>query len=569
VSAIPVLQRAPTSRANGVLNSPPQIPLALTFAFASGLTSLGYQVIWNRLLASGTGNSTYVFSMILSVFLVGLAFGALLYADFGTRIKDITGFLALTQLALAAFAIAGMAAINWHQTVFPSWATEYVPLRRGFAVLVIMVVLPATVVMGVAFPAASSLVADTRGRIATNSGLLLGANTLGSIGATFLIPFAVIPTIGSPATLAVLALVNVAVAVVIALQRPPTGRAGVFFRRRVITASLSVVVGGLILVGVGTSDLFVDPNVHLVRRLGGQIDASREDEIASVQAGQLKGEKRLWVTGNSMTLLTVDAKLMPILPLMLRPASTTMLIIAFGMGSAYRTALIAGLKSSAVEIVPSVPLMFGTFYPDAARVLADPRGRLIITDGRNYVELTDRRYDIIVVDPPPPVETAGVSVISSREFYAAARSRLNEGGVMMQWVPYGQTVDEFKAHVRTFRDVFRNVIVARGPGDNGYFMLGSDQALALELDHVRAFLERPGVLQDISSAFDSPERNEEGWARLLPTLVRLNGAQVSEFAGRGSLITDDRPLPEYFLLRHAFGRHSPLLSPESVTPKVQ
>ncbi len=565
---IQVSPRAPTQSADAAVNSPPQIPLALGFAFASGLTSLGYQVVWTRLLASGTGNSTYVFSMILAVFLTGLAFGALLYADFGARIKDVTGFLALTQLALGAFAVAGMALINWHQAVLPPLPTEYVPLRPGFGVLVVMVVLPATVLMGIAFPAASSLVADARGRIATNSGLLLGANTIGSIAATILIPFAVIPAIGSPATLALLALVNVAVGILIALQKPSEGSGRNVLRARLATAFVGVVVGSLVLVSVGMSELFVDPNVLLVRRLGGKIDASREDEIASVQAGQLNGAKRLWVTGNSMTRLTVDAKLMPILPLMLRPASTTALIVAFGMGSAYRTALIAGLKSTAVEIVPSVPLMFASFYSDAARVLADPRGNLIITDGRNYVELTDRKYDVIVVDPPPPVETAGVSVISSREFYQAARRRLNRGGVMMQWVTYGQTLDEFKAHVRTFRDVFGNVIVARGPAGNGYFMLGSDDPLALENDQVRAVLKRPGVLQDISSAFDSPERTEEGWARLMARLVRLSGAQVSAFAGRGPLITDDRPLPEYFLLRLAFGRASPLLSPESVTPQA-
>ena len=40
-------------------------------AFISGLTSLGYQVTWTRLLASGTGNTTYVFTMILGTFLVG------------------------------------------------------------------------------------------------------------------------------------------------------------------------------------------------------------------------------------------------------------------------------------------------------------------------------------------------------------------------------------------------------------------------------------------------------------------------------------------------------------------
>ena len=88
-----------------------------------------------------------------------------------------------------------------------------------------------------------------------------------------------------------------------------------------------------------------------------------------------------------MTLLTVDAKLMPVLPLIARPTSTTALVVAFGMGSAFRGALVAGLHADAVELVPSVPKMFGFYYPDAAAVLADPNGRLIVTDGRNHLEL--------------------------------------------------------------------------------------------------------------------------------------------------------------------------------------
>src|SRR5204862_7103653 len=113
---------------------------------------------------------------------------------------------------------------------------------------------------------------------------------------------------------------------------------------------------------------------------------SQEDEIASVQAGATVTQQ-LWLTGTAMTLLTVDAKLMPVLPLTLRPQSTTAATVAFGMGSAFRGALIAGLKTEAVELVPSVPEMFHYFYPDAPAVLANPNGKVIVTDGRNHIEL--------------------------------------------------------------------------------------------------------------------------------------------------------------------------------------
>ena len=68
--------------------------LALGIAFVSGLTSLGYQVLWTRLLASGTGNTTYVFTVILALFLMGLAIGALLFNLVRSRNGDATRLLA-------------------------------------------------------------------------------------------------------------------------------------------------------------------------------------------------------------------------------------------------------------------------------------------------------------------------------------------------------------------------------------------------------------------------------------------------------------------------------------------
>ena len=91
-----------------------------------------------------------------------------------------------------------------------------------------------------------------------------------------------------------------------------------------------------------------------------------------------------------------------------------MLVIAFGMGSSYRTGLILGQQVEGVELVPSVPEMFRWFYDDADAVLADPMGRLLIADGRNHVELTDRSFDVVVVDPPPPIESAGTGVLYSQ-----------------------------------------------------------------------------------------------------------------------------------------------------------
>ncbi|MDP9484172.1 MAG: fused MFS/spermidine synthase, partial [Chloroflexota bacterium] len=547
---------SPESRAPGRTQA--ALRIGILVAFVSGLTSLGYQTLWTRLLASGTGNSTYVFTMILALFLIGIALGAIAFNVVRPRIRSTIGLLAVTQLVTAVLAVVGAI---W---VIPAASHGVLELSGSPGALFgsflrtsALVVLPATFVMGLSFPAASALVAGRDSEIGSRAGLILAVNTTGAIVATFLIPFAVIPAIGSPSTLALLALINAGLAIVLALAG---GLAGRVARGGIAFAAGAVVV--LIVAAVGVGGLFVDPSIARIERAGGRVVRTAEDEIASVQAGfDRNGTKHLWVTGTAMTLLTVDAKLMPVLPLIARPDSKTAAVVAFGMGSAFRGALIAGLQTDAVELVPSVPLMFGTYYDDAASVLANPNGRMIIADGRNHIELTDRRYDIIVTDPPPPIESAGVSVISSEGYYAAGKARLTPGGVMMQWMPWGQTLEEFLAHIRSFRAVYPEVLIAFGPGGYGLFMLGSNDPIRFDPANVAAVLARPGVTEDLSSAFDSPEHDAAGWATKIPSLVWISGKDVARVAGDGPLITDDQPLPEYFLLRHAFGARSPQVSP--------
>ena len=312
-----------------------------------------------------------------------------------------------------------------------------------------------------------------------------------------------------------------------------------------------------------SAPIFVDPSAARIA-LRGELIASAEDEIASVQAGRVGRDLHLWVAGTSMTALTVDAKLMVVLPKILRPDAQDALIVAFGMGSSYREALRLGMRTTGVELVPSVPQMFGYYFSDASSVLADPRGRLVIADGRNHVELTGDRYDIIVVDPPPPIRTAGAAVLYSREFYAASAARLTDGGMMMEWIPYDQSVDEFRSHVRTFSDVFDHVLIAFGPGGYGVFMFGSHAPLAFDPVTVNAILARPGIADDLAASPDGRGRTARGWSALVPLLVWLRDDAVRRFAGDAPLITDDRPRSEYFLLRSLFGASSPAMTETSL-----
>jgi hypothetical protein len=106
--------------------------------------------------------------------------------------------------------------------------------------------------------------------------------------------------------------------------------------------------------------------------------------------------------------------------------------------------------------------------------------------------------------------------------------------------------------------------MAFGPGGYGFYMFGSDEPMAFTDDAIAEVLGRPGVLEEASSAYDSPEHTVQGWTSRIHSLVWIADDQVSRFTGDGPLITDDRPLPEYFLLRRLFGTPSPQVRPDEL-----
>ena len=95
----------------------------------------------------------------------------------------------------------------------------------------------------------------------------------------------------------------------------------------------------------------------------------------------------------------------------------------------------------------------------------------------------------------------------------------------MQWVPFGGQGDDFKDAVRTFAAVFPEVVIVKGPGGYGAYMLGSSSPIRFDEADVRAVLGGPRVLQDISSAYDSPATTVDGWLAVIDRQVWSQGTK--------------------------------------------
>jgi spermidine synthase len=520
----------PSITTNGPRRRVIQIVYAATFV--SGFAALAFEVLWTRMLAEGSGSSIYLFAAILAIFLFGIAAGSVFYGSRSQPDRDTLGALGI---CLGAIGLAACATV----------ALGSGPLGDGFYSERPLILLPATFAMGYAFPLSVRLVTHSAADAATTVGRLYAANTAGSVLGSFAAIFVLASTLGTNTSILWLGALELLV-----------GGTLLVIDHRARGARLALPVGAMAVLGlvaiaapIGGLPIARTATENRLQHEGVLV-AHREDNIATVDVeGGPLAQRRIYVTGIAMTFLTVDTKFMAYLPKALRPSASDMLDICFGMGSTYRSSLILGMQTDAVELSPSVPGQMGTFFEDANLFLNNPQGRIIIADGRNYVRLSKQRYDVIVVDPPPPIESAGTVVLYTSDFFAEARARLKLGGVFLMWFPYLATLDEFKMHLRTFRSAFPHVKVVLSPGGHGAYMLGSSAPLVFDAAYLASLLGSPSAQADFATAPDDPHLDGAGWATAIRSDDWITDSAVDAFVGNGPVITDDHPVSEYFLIR--------------------
>jgi spermidine synthase len=281
----------------------------------------------------------------------------------------------------------------------------------------------------------------------------------------------------------------------------------------------------------------------------------RRDSTATVTAIGSGMGKKLLVNGISMTSLTPVTKMIAHLPMaFLQSPPKNVLVICFGMGTTHRSMLSWGISTTAVELVPSVVSLFPFFHANAEELLRSPLSRIVVNDGRFYLERSPSQYDVIVLDPPPPVEATASSLLYSTEFYAIARQHLRSGGILQQWIPMTSSDPVTLASVaKALKESFPYVRVFRSIEGWGFHFLASDSPLP---DYSAATLAShlpPAATADLLEW--GPAANaEEQFARVLKQELPL-GDLIARAPGVPAL-QDDRPVNEYFILRWLHNREN-------------
>jgi spermidine synthase len=484
----------------------------LRLLFLTGLTSMGMEVVWVRQFTPYLGTVVYAFASILASYLLATFVGSRVYRWWGTRHTEENPLM-WTLLALAAL-------------IPLVTSSPFFPIEKGKRLM--LGVMPFTGLLGFITP----MLVDrySRGN-PTKAGSAYAINVVGCIVGPLLAGFVLLPWVSERWALVALTVPWLIVSLRAWLRSSTTG-----LKKFVAVSEMLLLTVAMILLGRGYQDAYPD-SLRL------------RDSTATVIAAGSGMQKQLLVNGYGMTTLQPATKMMAHLPLaFLDRAPQDTLDICFGMGTTFRSLLTWNVHTTAVELVPSVPQAFGYFHSDGSTLLKSPLARVVIDDGRRYLERTSEQFDLITIDPPPPVEAAGSSLLYSEEFYGLAKRRLRPGGIVAQWLPNGDP-PVLSAVAHALKDSFPYVRVFQVREDWGYHFFASDHPLpqrnAEEL--VKRMPER--AVADLTEWYEPPSR--VAGVSAIDNLLK-HETTLDEMIAKSPAtpaLRDDRPINEYYRLR--------------------
>ena len=545
----------------------------------SGACTMIYEVAWSRFLHLILGSSVYAFTIMLVAFLMGTAGGAL----FGSTRVDRPGVRPARWMVGGLLGAAVCAFVSNHLFRFmPYWYVDLFAAFKGSelftvaeAALALVIMAPATFCIGLLFPFAAKLVADAPGAIARDVSRLYVWNTIGAVVGSLTAGFILLPWRGIQESIlwAILADLALAAALIglLALARPAR------IRRLAAVGAMALVVllarppWDQLLMTAGmykyVSDLsdYTHEAVRNHALSDFEILFYEEGTTSVVTVARSIGSGNMWLANNGK----VDASttddlptqvLLGHLPFLFRPDAREALVVGLASGiTAGSVANNAQLERiDVLEIEPAVINASHLFDDVNGRPLDDPRVICIANDARNHLVLVDRPYDVIVNEPSNPW-ISGVSNLFTQEFLELGKSKLNAGGVFVQWTQiYGMGTDDLRSLLSTFTSVFPHVVLMSTIEEADLIMLGSEEPLLALPDDVARAMKDPTVAADLERI---GVRNPYD----LLTFVLMGRDTVVEVAQGAPVNTDDNvriefSAPRYLHRRTADGNFEVLLT---------
>ncbi len=543
--------------------------LLLPVAFVSGLAALSCEMLWLRYLGP-LANMAYTFPTILGIYLLGIGLGSLIYryflARFGASLRILAGAQLLLGLTVVVcFALGALISSSRATIPLSLWP------------MTIITVLAPTMVMGVVFPLICAAYARSVATVGRSVGTVYALNTLGTIVGSLIPVFVLVPVIGIQKSILLISLlywiVGTTLLLASATRRKSLGLACAGAAALVVVLVFTLVIPPDLCQRVG-----LPFSVHLRRHR--DIVFYREGRTSTETIVQDKVSKVKYLYMNGAVEVTtaytemVCFKLMAALGPLLHANPEEVLMICFGGGIASGAAARYPDVKSVLAVDLESSVLEGAKVLEEANnsVLNDPKVRVAIDDGRNYVLMSRKKWPVIVSDSLHP-KSSDAWVLYTREFYQTIKEHLTDDGIYVQWVPFQElSVAEYQSIVRTFQCVFPHASLwySHGVAETGVYgghthLVGTADRLTIDVGAMREKLSAAEVNADLRPwGLENP-------LGILETFV-CGEERLREWTGEGPINTDDLPYVQY-KTRYSAGPKCTgttfLLLVESVWPYVR
>lgn len=428
--------------------------LMLGVAFVTGASSFMYEIGWIRMLALVLGTTTHAFELMLSAFILGLALGGLFVQRRIDGIRDPVRYLGVVQVLMGLLALSTLPlygstfeVMRWLVRAAPRTDAGYAAFVLGSNGIALGIMVPTTFFAGMTLPLITGILMRA-GHGEKSIGAVYAANTVGAIVGVVVAVHLGLPVLGLKGLLVLGGALDAGLGVILIWRAVGAG-GGRAFRLAAAGAALAAVALTAFLVrldpykmasGVYRKGEILSPGSY-------RLAFHRDGKTATVSVlRDLLGTLSIRTNGKSDSALTMRPEVEPtadeytttlaaVLPLLHRPEARSAAVIGMGTGMT-TSALLAypGLERvDTIEIEREMVNGAATFRPRVDLAFTDPRGRIHIDDAKTFFSTQHRRYDLLVSEPSNPW-VSGVAGLFSQEFYRLVRTRLEAGGVLVQWI---------------------------------------------------------------------------------------------------------------------------------------
>ena len=552
-----------------------QAEISLTYAciFLSGILAMSLEVIWIRLLSLVLDSSTYSFSIMLFTFISGITLGAMAVAVIMRKKRNALLLFGLSELGVFVSLVMLMPVYERLPYYFNVLASMLVreesnyPVYQSLKILIsILIMAGPTICIGMTLPLASSVCVRRINILGRGIGSVFSINTMGNVLGAALCGLVIVPALGLQKTMEVIILMSGMLGAV--LLCAAMKNRGVW--RYAIPAAVPLIFLAFCSLTADWSGAVFNSGYF---RLTGRIAQSYQEYLAKREANEVlfhedgpdvsvvvtrhKKETHyqlsLRVNGktDASTGLDMDTQVLAgHIPLLLHPDPKDIMIVGYGSGITAGAVLRHPVASCDIaELSGAVVRAARLFNFVSGNPLADPRARLWIADGKEFLRLQpEKSYDIIISEPSNPW-IAGIGNLFSVEYFAEAARHLKPGGMMVQWLQLYETTDEIiSILMNSLRSVFPYATVWNL--NNDIIVIASLEAQRPDYVLLERRLKDPKIISDLTHPLLSAG---------IKTPLQLLSAQMlssetfrSLFTGRGPLNSDYFPVVEYEAPRALF-----------------